>query len=101
MISNLLDNAVKYTKQNTSVNIKLDKNTNHIKLSISDEGQGIPIESQHRIFDRFYRCDDSRSKKGNGLGLSYSRAVARSHGGDIILEKSSDRGSIFTVLLPI
>jgi signal transduction histidine kinase len=101
MVSNLIDNSIKYTKPNSSVDIKLDKNTNFIKIIISDEGHGIPKESQYRIFDRFYRCDISRSKEGSGLGLSYARAVARSHGGDIILETSSKKGSTFVVLLPI
>jgi len=101
MVSNLIDNAIKYTKPNSSIDIKLDKNANFIKINISDEGHGIPKECQHRIFDRFYRCDNSRSKEGSGLGLSYARAVARSHGGDIILEASSKKGSTFVVLLPI
>lgn len=101
MMSNLIDNAIKYTKPNTSVDIKLENNTNSIKINISDKGHGIPKESQHRIFDRFYRCDNSRSKEGSGLGLSYARAVARSHGGDLILETSSKKGSTFAVLLPI
>lgn len=101
MASNLLDNAIKYTKPNTSVDIKLDKDSNLIKISISDKGEGIPTQSQHRIFDRFYRCDSSRSKEGSGLGLSYAKAVARSHGGDIILENSSKQGSTFVISLPI
>lgn len=101
MVSNLIDNAIKYTRSNSSVDIKLDKDTNLIKISITDEGDGIPTQSQHRIFDRFYRCDSSRSKEGSGLGLSYAIAVARSHGGDIALENSSEQGSTFVVSLPI
>ena len=101
MVSNLIDNAIKYTRPNTCIDIKLDKDPNLIKLSITDEGDGIPTQSQHRIFDRFYRCDSSRSKEGSGLGLSYARAVARSHGGDIILENSSKQGSTFVISLPI
>jgi len=101
MVANLIDNAVKYTRSNSSININLDKNSNYIKIKIFDEGHGIPKDSQHRIFDRFYRCDNSRTNQGSGLGLSYARVVARTHGGDITLDASSEKGSNFTVLLPV
>ncbi len=99
MISNLLDNAIKYTRQEGFVNLDITTNRNSINLIIADTGIGIPKAEQKKIFDRFYRCDQTRLERGCGLGLSFARAVARSHGGDISLNSEFEKGSSFRVSL--
>ena len=101
MISNLLDNAVKYTPAggNIQVAAKLS-NPQTIQISIKDTGIGISAADMPHIFERFYRCDPSRSRTGTGLGLSFARAIARAHGGEIIVSSAPNNGSTFTVVLP-
>ncbi len=100
MISNLIDNAVKYTPSGGNVDISLKESGNRILVSVRDTGIGISSAELPRVFERFYRCDRSRSRAGIGLGLSLARAIARAHGGDITVSSAPDRGSIFTVDLP-
>jgi len=101
MISNLIDNAVKYTPQGGRVTLSLtEEGTGAISLAIEDTGMGIAEADLPHIFERFYRCDESRSEEGTGLGLSLARAIARAHGGDIGAESTPGSGSIFTVTLP-
>jgi two-component system OmpR family sensor kinase len=100
LISNLLDNAIKYTPTGGQVSIFLEKrNDSPVVLRVSDTGAGIDEEETERIFERFYRGDASRSTEGSGLGLSLARAIARAHGGDITVESGAGKGSIFTVTL--
>jgi len=100
MLANLLDNAIKYTFANGQVDIVLTCTRQNIEIMVRDTGMGIPENDQTRVFDRFFRCDQSRSHDGCGLGLSFSRAVARSHGGDITLSSSLE-GSHFIIKLPV
>ena len=101
MLSNLLDNALKYTGPSGSVKVLLNTNSTHVDIKVSDSGIGIPASDQQRIFDRFFRCDHSRTNDGCGLGLSFARAVARAHGGDINLQSEPSKGTTFTVTLPL
>lgn len=100
MLANLLDNALKYTLENGRVDVALICNENNIEIRVMDSGIGIPNKDHARVFDRFFRCDQSRTHDGCGLGLSFSRAVARSHGGDIFLSSNLQEGSCFTIKLP-
>lgn len=100
MTANLLDNALKYTQAQGSVEISLNCEGERVALSIRDSGIGIPPEDLPHIFKRFYRCDKSRSEPGAGLGLSLALAIARAHGGDIRVTSSPGEGSLFTVHLP-
>ena len=101
MLSNLLDNAIKYTSFGGVVDVSvLEDAGSHVVMTIRDTGIGISEEDIPRIFERFYRCDPSRSEAGTGLGLSLARVIARAHGGDISVESRSGLGSIFTVILP-
>ena len=102
MIANLLDNAIKYTPSSGDVDISV-KTSHHQKteISIKDTGIGVSPEDLPHIFERFYRCDQSRSQEGVGLGLSLARTIARAHGGDITVTSQTDKGSTFTVILPI
>ena len=101
MISNLLDNAVKYTPKEGSIEVAAHLDSQQtIQISIKDTGFGISVEDMPHIFERFYRCDPSRSRAGIGLGLSFARAIARAHGGDITVASEPNKGSTFTVVLP-
>ena len=102
MIANLLDNAIKYTAEGGTVKVAVHKQNNHsVVITVNDSGVGISDPDLPRIFERFYRCDPSRSKAGIGLGLSFARAVARAHGGEITVTSKPDQGSTFTVTLPM
>lgn len=100
MISNLIDNAIKYTPGGGAVTVSLEGDHNReIRLRVKDNGAGIAEKDLPHIFERFYRCDQSRSEEGAGLGLSLARAIARVHGGDITAESKGGEGSAFTVTL--
>ncbi len=103
-VSNVLDNAVKYSKDNVRISVKLDDvNPKYLSLSIRDEGLGIPTEELKRIFKRFYRVP-SRSLakvKGTGLGLFIVRSIARKHGGKVFaISAGEGRGTTITLQLP-
>lgn len=99
VVANLLDNALKYMPVGGHVSIVLSDERETVKLSIQDTGVGIPADELAHIFQRFYRCDRSRSEHGNGLGLSLALAFVRAHGGDIGVRSTPGQGSIFTVVL--
>jgi len=103
MFSNLIDNAVRYSKSGGSIEITLDKEGNHAVLIISDTGIGIPEEAIPFIFDRFYVVDKSRSKDsgGVGLGLSIIKRVADIHGADINVRSKVDEGTEFEIKFPL
>jgi signal transduction histidine kinase len=100
MLSNLIDNAIKYTPPGGTVNVSASENDAQVVVSIKDTGIGISPSDLPRIFERFYRCDASRAQAGIGLGLSLARAIARGHGGDITAKSGLSQGSTFTVTLP-
>ncbi len=101
MVANLLDNAIKYTREGGRITVRLTScKDKQIRLRVEDTGIGIPLEDQGRIFERFFRGDQSRTQAGAGLGLSLARAVARAHAGEIQVESTPDKGSAFTVTLP-
>lgn len=97
----LVDNAIKYSHEKTEIKIQVKKQKNKLILKIID--QGIGIESKHldKIFDRFYRIDESRTKKfraGYGLGLSLAKKIIIQHGGKIEVESKLNQGSTFTII---
>ena len=100
MAANLLDNALKYTGAGGEVRVSLNGDGKEIVITVADSGRGISEDDLPHIFKRFYRCDQSRSKPGNGLGLSLAQAIARSHGGKIMAASVPGKGSTFTVTLP-
>jgi len=100
MFSNLLDNAIKYTPPGGSVTVSIVEEKDQVMISFKDTGCGISPNDLPRVFERFYRCDQSRSQAGIGLGLSLARAIARAHGGDIMATSRPNQGSTFTVTLP-
>ena len=99
VVANLLDNALKYTPTEGQVAIGLVEEKHTVALSVEDTGVGMSADELPHIFRRFYRCDHSRSERGNGLGLSLALALVRAHGGDIRVSSNAGQGSTFTVVL--
>jgi heavy metal sensor kinase len=100
MIANLLDNAIKYTPAGGSIEVTVNTlNNDAVAITVKDTGIGISEKDIPRIFERFYRCDPSRSEAGIGLGLSFARAIARAHGGNITVSGEPNKGSTFTITL--
>jgi signal transduction histidine kinase len=100
-ISNLLDNAIKFTPHGGTVALGLDTNQAHAIITVTDTGIGIPGKDLPRIFERFYRGDQSRSTPGNGLGLSHVQAIVHAHAGEVKVESAPGKGSTFIVSLPL
>lgn len=97
----LVDNAVKFTKPGGCIEIGLSHEDTTARLTVADDGLGIPQADLDRIFERFYQADPSRSGKGAGLGLSIARWIAGQHGGSIIARNNDGPGSTFMVTLPL
>ncbi len=100
-IAHILDNAIKYTDKGGAVTVTCCQKNNLAEISISDTGIGIPTDDLNKVFTRFYRGDKSRSKSGNGLGLSLSQAILKAHNGDISVTSVLGKGSTFILTLPI
>ena len=101
VVYNLMHNAVKFSKEGGKLSIKISKENKKIRLSVYDEGQGIPKEELPFIFDRFYKTDKSRGldKTGVGLGLYICKTIIDAHGEDIRAESPSDNGAEFWFVL--
>jgi signal transduction histidine kinase len=99
--ANLLDNAVKYTHEHGRISIKCSSSDDTVQVSIKDDGIGIPVGEQARIWDRLYRGDKSRGERGLGLGLSLVKAVVEAHGGRVTVQSAEGSGSEFRVSLPV
>lgn len=100
-IANLVDNAIKYTPRGGSVTLEVDHAASDARIRVRDTGEGIAADAIPRIWDRLYRAEPSRSRPGLGLGLSLVKAIVAAHGGEITVDSAPDRGSTFTVTLPI
>jgi len=101
LIGNMLDNAIKYTEPEGVVSISQQIENQDVLIKIADTGQGISHDELPNIFERFYRCDSSRTKPGTGLGLSLALAIAKAHFGNIKVESNPKQGSLFTVSFPL
>jgi signal transduction histidine kinase len=100
-LANLLDNAVKYTRESGHISIHASSSADRVQVTFKDDGIGIPPTEQSRIWDRLYRGDKSRTQRGLGLGLSLVKAVVEAHGGRVTLQSAEGIGSEFVVLLPV
>jgi heavy metal sensor kinase len=106
LVLNLLDNAIKHSPAAATVAVRLGRSNGAYELTVADRGAGIPLELQHRIFDRFYRVDSARSREdesatsGAGLGLSIARWIAEVHGGRLDLAESRPGHTEFRLILP-
>ncbi len=100
MVTNILENSIKYTEPGGSVAVSMEADKKFIHIQFVDTGIGISEAGVPKIFDRFYRCDRSRSAAGIGLGLSLAMAIANSYGGDIHVKSVLNQGSSFQIILP-
>jgi signal transduction histidine kinase len=100
LLSNLLDNALKYTPNGGEVNIGARFEPNEVVITVRDNGIGIASEDLPRIWERLYRGDKSRSQRGQGLGLSLVKAFVEAHEGTVTAGSAPEGGSVFTVTLP-
>jgi signal transduction histidine kinase len=100
ILSNLLDNALKYTPEGGRVDLDADFTPQEVRITVCDTGIGIDPGDLPRIWDRLYRGDKSRSQRGIGLGLSLVKAFVEAHGGIATVESQPGQGSVFTVILP-
>ena len=101
-VRNLLDNAVAYSGPNTRVGVGVRESGGLVEVAVVDQGIGIAVDEQERVFERFYRIDPARSRDtgGTGLGLSIVKHVAADHGGDVRMWSEPGKGSTFTLRIP-
>jgi signal transduction histidine kinase len=101
VLTNLLDNAIKYSPDGGSVEVVVSRSTDDaLDMTVRDHGPGVPVEKRALIFERFYQAHGTGHKSGLGLGLYISREIVERHGGKIIAEFPEDGGSRFIVRLP-
>jgi len=102
MISNILENAVKYSKESNAIKCVVEKKKHKIEISILDQGVGIEDVEKTKIFDKFYRIgnEDTRETKGTGLGLYLCQEISQAHKGDIVVKNNTPKGSIFKITIP-
>lgn len=103
IISILVDNAVKYSPASTTVSIAASEQNHHVLLSVSDEGDGVNDEEKTKIFERFYRADESRSKanvEGHGLGLALAARLSELNNARLTVADNQPRGAVFALELP-
>jgi len=98
-VTNLLDNAIKYTPKPGKVTLRLESNESSFEIHVSDDGPGIDAEDRERVLERFVRLENERNSPGNGLGLSLVHAVTRIHGGELLLaDNINDNGGLLATL---
>jgi signal transduction histidine kinase len=105
LMGNLLSNAIRHSTQGSRVVIGASTGTDTLRITVTDAGSGMDTEEQERLFDRYYRGDDARTRasshKRTGLGLAIAKAVAEAHGGRLEVESVKDEGTTMTLLLPL
>jgi two-component system OmpR family sensor kinase len=104
VIANLLANARTHTPAGTAIEVSLSQSADGVRISVSDNGPGLSLEDQKRIFERFYRADSSRTRvdgEGSGLGLSIVDAVMKGHNGSVTVVSEPGKGATFTLFFPI
>lgn len=103
VLINLIDNAMNYSDPGTLIAVKIEQTADQALVQVSDRGLGIPLQQQTRIFERFYRVDEARSRStgGSGLGLAIVKTLIEGMGGSVTVRSRPGEGSIFTITLPI
>ena len=96
--NNLIDNAIKFTPEKSTVSIALRKDGDRVIFTVDDEGEGIAEENAGHIFDKFYQCDSSHKQEGNGLGLALVKSITDALGGSVSTE-NTEKGCRFTIVL--
>jgi signal transduction histidine kinase len=100
---NLVNNAIKYSRDAKSIKLEVSGRAGEVRIAVTDRGIGIAKAEHKKIFDKFYRAEDSlvHETKGSGLGLPLVRHIMEAHGGSVEVESAPGRGSIFTLVLPV
>jgi two-component system, OmpR family, sensor histidine kinase CiaH len=100
-VNNLIDNAIKYSAKETTIEVLLKEENNNITLQVKDEGKGIADEEKRKVFDKFYRTGNAATKgaKGTGLGLYLTKKIIQNHNGEITVTNNTPSGCIFTIAL--
>ena len=104
VVANLLANARAHTPAGTKIGVSIQRDSDGIRIAVSDDGPGLSTEDQEKIFERFYRADPSRVRvdgEGSGLGLSIVDAVMKAHGGTVSVDSELGKGATFTLFFPI
>ncbi|MBK5210304.1 MAG: PAS domain S-box protein [Flavobacteriaceae bacterium] len=101
ILSNMIYNAIKYSPENTDINLEISKNTKNINFKITDEGFGIPQNDQKFIFNRYFRAENVLNIQGTGIGLNIVKEHLENLGGTINFKSTENKGSVFFVELPI
>jgi signal transduction histidine kinase len=100
-LTNLLQNAIKYSPEETEITLKFELNKREMRFHVIDKGMGIPEEDQKHIFDRYFRADNVLLTQGTGIGLNIVKSHVENLGGDISFKSVEGKGSEFTVVLPL
>jgi heavy metal sensor kinase len=102
VLINLIDNAVKYSKADQSIELIVERANQQVIIQVRDHGVGIPLQDQSRIFERFYRVDEARARStgGHGLGLAIVKTLVEGMGGSISVRSQLGEGSVFAIVLP-
>ncbi|MDO4312940.1 MAG: HAMP domain-containing sensor histidine kinase [Eubacteriales bacterium] len=101
VFTNILDNAVKYSPENTEIKICIKPLARYAMIEFMDEGTGIPDEEKHRIYQRFYRGKNSEGIEGTGVGLFLARQILEAEDGNIMVKNRHPKGNVFRVMLPL
>ncbi|MBQ4181319.1 MAG: ATP-binding protein, partial [Firmicutes bacterium] len=103
VVMNIITNAIKYTNEGGHIDVDIRQDKDQVRVSVQDDGIGIPPESLPRIFERFYRVDKARSRAmgGTGLGLAITKEIVDSHGGSLEAESKPGEGTKITIVLPV
>jgi len=101
VLVNILDNAIKFSKNNSTINIGLEKTDDRVEIFIKDHGPGIDENLFENIFEKFYIVDNNKQRKGSGMGLAISKAIVQAHEGEIKIKSNLGVGSCFYIKLPL
>jgi two-component system, OmpR family, sensor histidine kinase KdpD len=100
VVTNLLENAVKYTPPGTPIDVRVQRLDDRIRIAIADHGPGIPPGKRAAVFDKFYRIERQSQIRGSGLGLAVSKGLVEGHDGQIWVEETPGGGATFVFELP-
>ena len=103
VVVNMIDNAIYYSKPNSTIEVKLKKSKNFAEFTVKDAGIGVPKEDQEKLFSKFFRAPNARTRRpdGTGVGLFLSKKVVVGHKGEIIFKSEEGKGSTFGFKLPL
>jgi signal transduction histidine kinase len=100
MLFNVIHNAIKYSPENTSIDIVVKQDNYHTKFIIKDQGIGIPLKDQEKIFERYFRARNVLNTQGTGIGLNIVKSYLDNLGGNISFKSDEDKGATFTLTFP-